>query len=177
MSNSTRLSTKRAADIDRKRRPRIKRFLKSITQTGRLIESCDRAGFDFGIHERLCQTSQAYRRAFAGAYQRYCEKIEREIQFRAIRGRRDDGRNRSDALLMVMARALMPHKYGTMMDRIGYQHGLAPAAPRRIESVVVDANELKRLARIQALRADSGGNGGEYLADAAGSAGGNGKTA
>ena len=61
------------------------RFLESLAKTGRIMESCDAAGIS---HETLRNWRKIpeFAEDYSDSELRYCDKIEREIERRAIEG-------------------------------------------------------------------------------------------
>lgn len=98
------------------------RFLESLAETGRIMESCDAADISHQTLRVWRAEDEEFAEAFIDSELRYCDKIEREIERRAIEGwdephfGRDEGkdagtvvvgqkRRYSDMLLMALTKS------------------------------------------------------------------------
>ena len=109
---------------DRERLSRQRAFCDAYAKLGTISHAADLAGIarntHYGwLHEQ--KDGERYAEMFAEAQQRYCDRLEREIDRRAVEGweepvhykgeRVDLVRKYSDNLLMFRTKAVMPERY------------------------------------------------------------------
>lgn len=133
---------------------RKERFLTSLAETGRILESCATSGISYRSVHRWRKNDEEFRLRFEEAELLYCEKIEREIERRAIDGWDEpvfqngeqvgSKRRYSDSLLLALTRSRIAR----------YRDKVEVEATHKGSVLVVPAPALSEEAFDELVRAD-----------------------
>ena len=132
-------------------------FLEHYAKTGRVHESADVIHRSASQIRNWKERDPKFLAAYKEAEERFLEKIEAEIDRRAVEGVREDVFNRkgektgtvtkfSDVLIMFRAKALAPNKYRERIEQTGPNGG---ALQSEIKVNVIDPNTAENLKKLE----------------------------
>jgi len=135
-------------ELPRTRRQKIQAFLRHYADTCRVTMACELAGIGRQTHYNWLATDPEYVKAFGEAKCLAADYIEAEMVRRGVDGWNEDVfyqgakcgtvTRYSDGLLMLLARGMMPDKYGPVRSEITGPTALVQA---KIEVVFVKPDE------------------------------------
>ncbi|MCA9111087.1 MAG: hypothetical protein KDA52_14140 [Planctomycetaceae bacterium] len=133
--------------------PKQRRFLLSFAETGNVVESARLAGIQRRTHYRWLESDPEYAREFDRAKRQGGDIVESELYRRAVQGVRELELHKgkpvrdpetggflykikySDALLVVLLRALIPEKYRDNHPQVPEDDGVRIAGRKRADVI------------------------------------------